>query len=439
MNESAVPSRRSGQASRYTRALEYLYARTTGGVRLGLERTTALLAEIGDPHRRVPSFHIAGTNGKGSTVAALVALLRYKGLRVGWYTSPHLIDFRERIIVDGVAISEDEVVEFIDRHGDRINRLGATFFEATTAMAFDHIARSGADVAVIETGLGGRLDSTNVVDPVAAIVTSIGLDHTELLGTTVEQIAVEKAGIFKKGRPAIIGERWPDTLKQLKDLARAAGATPVLAVVDELEASHPRISADGTRFSAGIGHEDMEIHIGLVGSQQPANVLTAWLALCAAGGQYEVPLADLTPALHDLQLAGRFHRVGNVIFDVAHNPAGAAMVAGTIRSLDLPQPIVGLVGILSDKDWRPMLRSIAGVTSELIVTTPPTAPAERRWNLEDVSRFAREAGIEIRIIRDFGEAVRAATADPSRTTIITGSFHTVGDAMAQLQVNPLGG
>src|SRR4051812_25084479 len=374
-------------SGRYAQALEYLYARTTGGVRLGLDRTTALLAGLGDPHRQVPAFHVAGTNGKGSTVATLAALLRHKGMRVATYTSPHLIDFRERILVDGVPISEEAVVAFIDRHGDTINRLGATFFEATTAMAFDYIARSGAEVSVIETGLGGRLDSTNVLDPAAAIVTSIGLDHTELLGTTVEAIAVEKAGIFKKGRPAVIAERWPDTLKQLRQLAVAAGSTPVLSVVEEMEVSHARVAADGTRFSAGVGHEEMGIHIGLIGSHQPANVLTAWLALCAAGERYSVPLGHLTPALHDLQLAGRFQRGENVIFDVAHNPAGAAVVAGTIRSLQLTGSIIGLVGILNDKDWRPMIQSIAGVASEIIATTPPSAPPERRWSLTDVARF----------------------------------------------------
>jgi dihydrofolate synthase/folylpolyglutamate synthase len=425
--------------SPYDRALQYLYARTTGGVRLGLDRTTALLAALGNPQQSFPAFHIAGTNGKGSTVAALARLLKYQGMRVATYTSPHLIDFRERIIVGGVPISEDEVVEFVDRHVATIERLGATFFEATTAMAFDHIARAQADVAVIETGLGGRLDSTNVLDPVTAAVTSIGLDHTELLGTTVEAIAAEKAGIFKPGRPAVIGERWPDTRRQLRHLAEAAGATPVLAVADELEISHPRIAADGTRFAAGFGQEDVEIHIGLVGSHQPANVLTAWLALCAAGSRYELPLTNLTPALHDLQLPGRFYRAGNVIFDVAHNPAGAAVVAGTVRALNIAPPVVALVGILSDKDWRPMIRSIGSVATEVIATTPPTAPAERRWHLEDVSRYAREVGVELRTVADFDVALHLATVDPAATTLITGSFHTVGDAMARLQVNPLVG
>jgi dihydrofolate synthase/folylpolyglutamate synthase len=366
-------------------------------------------------------------------------MLRYKGLRVATYTSPHLIDFRERIIVAGTPISEDEVVDFIDRHADRINRLGATFFEATTAMAFEHIAKSGAEVAVIETGLGGRLDSTNVVDPIAAVVTSIGLDHTELLGTTVEAIAGEKAGIFKPGRAAVIGERWPNTLKLLQERARAVGATPVLSVVEELEVSHQHVGADGTRFEVGFGADAVEIRVGLIGSHQPGNVMTAWLALCAAGREYEIGLKDLTAALAKLQLAGRFHRVGHIIFDVAHNPAGAAVVAGTMRSLDLPKPITALVGILGDKDWRPMIQSISSVAAEIIATLPPTAPVERRWQLDEVTRYAREAGIELRAVPDFEEALHLATADATQTTLITGSFHTVGDAMARLDVNPLAG
>lgn len=424
-------------SSRYLEALEYLYARTTGGVRLGLERTTALLAALGDPHRVVPAFHIAGTNGKGSTVAALAALLEHKKLRVATYTSPHLVDFRERIIVGGRPISEEEVVEFVDRHVGTIDRIGATFFEATTAMAFDHIARSGADVAVIETGLGGRLDSTNVLEPMAAVVTSIGLDHMDLLGSTLESIAREKAGIFKAGSGAVIGEQWPDTLKQLEQMAREAGADPLLSMAREVTMTHTRIATDGTRFSATAGAVEVEVHIGLIGSHQPANALTAWLALCAAGDEYSVPMNELTTALASLVLPGRFQQVGNIIFDVAHNPAGAAVVAGTLGSLDVPRPVTALVGILGDKDWRPMIQSIGSVATEIIATAPPSAPPERRWHLEDVSRFAREAGIELRAVTDFDEALRAATQDPSRTTLITGSFHTVGDAMARLQVNPL--
>ena len=192
--------------SDYRTALDFLYARTTGAFKFGLDRTRALLAEMGDPHLAIPTLHIAGTNGKGSAVATAEALLAGKGLRVARYTSPHLVDFRERIVVGRVAIPEAEVVEFIDRWTPTIERIEASFFEATTAMAFLHFATEHADVALVETGLGGRLDATNVVRPRAAGVTSIGFDHMEYLGTTLQAIAREKAGIFKRDAPAVIGE-----------------------------------------------------------------------------------------------------------------------------------------------------------------------------------------------------------------------------------------
>ena len=218
----------------YLESLDYLFARTTGAFKFGLERTRALLAELGDPQLQYPVLHIAGTNGKGSSVATAEALLRARGLRVAKYTSPHLVDFRERIVVDGAPISEGEVVEFIHAYVPAVERLGASFFEATTALAFQHFARAGADVALIETGLGGRLDSTNVVMPRAAGVTSIGFDHMEYLGSTLQAIAGEKAGIFKAGAPAIIGEPDVEVRGWLAAAARRAGSSPVRVVADEM-------------------------------------------------------------------------------------------------------------------------------------------------------------------------------------------------------------
>ncbi|MEO6878219.1 MAG: Mur ligase family protein, partial [Gemmatimonadaceae bacterium] len=214
----------------YQDALSYLFARTTGGFKFGLERTARLLDALDNPQRTYPIIHVAGTNGKGSSVATMSALLAAKGLRVATYTSPHLVDFRERIIAAGVPISGDEVVDYIKRVMPVVNDIEASFFEATTAMAFEYFARSNIDVAIVEAGLGGRLDSTNVVTPLVAGVTSIGLDHTEYLGTTLEEIAGEKAGIFKPGVPAVIGERDHRIRGLLAAKARAAGASSVRIV-----------------------------------------------------------------------------------------------------------------------------------------------------------------------------------------------------------------
>ncbi len=213
--------------TQYSEAIQALFARTTGGIKPGLERTEALLAKLGSPQRKLSAIHVAGTNGKGSVVAACEALLRARGLVVGRYTSPHLIDFRERLTLNGKPIFEEEVLEFLRRWIPTAEEMGATFFEVTTALAFDWLVKQEVDIAVIETGLGGRLDSTNVLTPRVATVTSIGLDHTDLLGDTLEAIAKEKAGIFKAGVPAVIGEPAPEIREVLAISAREAAARDI--------------------------------------------------------------------------------------------------------------------------------------------------------------------------------------------------------------------
>ncbi|MEA3245848.1 MAG: Mur ligase family protein, partial [Gemmatimonadota bacterium] len=209
----------------YQDALDFLFARTTGAWKLGLERVEAFLALLGDPHRAIPVLHVAGTNGKGSVCAALEAMLRARGLRVAKYTSPHLVDFRERFVVDGRPVEPERIVAFVRQWTPDVERLGATFFEATTAMAFDFFRQDSVDVAVIETGLGGRLDATNVVTPLVAGVTNIGIDHVEYLGAIRELIAAEKAGIFKPGVPAVIGEADLAIRELLAGFATQRGAT----------------------------------------------------------------------------------------------------------------------------------------------------------------------------------------------------------------------
>jgi dihydrofolate synthase/folylpolyglutamate synthase len=232
--------------SGYRAALDYLFERTTGGSRFGLERTAALLAVLGDPHLRLKVFHVAGTNGKGSACATLEAVLRHRGFRVGKYTSPHLVDFRERFLIDGRAVDEEYVVEFIRRWTPRSSAPG-TFFEATTAMAFDWFARVEVDVAVIETGLGGRLDSTNVVRPISAGVTSIGIDHVEYLGSTRESIAFEKAGIFKRVRRRLSVSR-----RRSRDDAQGHAIEHGASSGDRRVAGHAAIASHGHGKRHGV-------------------------------------------------------------------------------------------------------------------------------------------------------------------------------------------
>jgi dihydrofolate synthase/folylpolyglutamate synthase len=420
----------------YRDALDYLFARTTSGYKFGLERTVALLERLGNPHEKYPSLHIAGTNGKGSSVATISALLTAKGRRVATYTSPHLVDFRERMIVDGVPIPADDVVEFITRRTPEVEELGATFFEATTAMAFEYYARANADVAIIEAGLGGRLDSTNVLMPIVAGVTSIGYDHTEYLGSTLEEIAREKAGIFKPRRPAVIGERDPRIRALLADHARAAGASAIRIVADEVVFHAVRVDDDGTVCDLEWRGERATLRTPLAGRHQASNLAFSLVMLDAAGESYATSLREARAHLDRVRIPGRFQHTGQFIFDVAHNPAGIEVLAQTIAAVSPPGPIAVVLCVLRDKDWREMIHVLGHSVSHFVLTNAPTAPASRAWNLADVERFTRELGLSAEVVPNFEDAVRGAQSRFA-TVLVTGSFHTVGDAMALLQVSPL--
>lgn len=417
--------------TQYHAALDYLFARVSGGWKLGLDTTRALLASLGDPQRRFPSFHVGGTNGKGSVVATIDALLRAKGLRVGRYTSPHLIDFRERIVVDGVPIDEASVVSFIERWTPEVERLDATFFEATTCLAFDYFARQQVDVAVLEVGLGGRLDATNVITPLAAGVTSIGLDHMQYLGDTTELIAREKAGIFKAGRPAVIGEQDVAIRTLLAQIGATVGAAPVRVLADDCPVEDIAVTSMGTSFTLHGAGGVRRLHTPLVGRHQAMNTAVALAMLEAAGEPYAAAARDAESSLSRVAIPGRFQRCGDLIFDVAHNPAGTAVLCDTLALLCPPHPLAVLLTILGDKDWRAMMTTLARHADHFVLTEPPSVPPDRAWVLDTALAFARERGWRAVAERDFTRALELAR-DGAATTLITGSFHTVGDAMMRL-------
>ena len=438
---SASQSSREGAANDtdradYKQALDYLFARTTGGFKFGLERTVDLLEYLGNPHRKYPSIHVAGTNGKGSSVATMATVMSANGRRVATYTSPHLVDFRERMIVGGVPIPPADVVDFIERHLTVIEQIGASFFEATTAMAFDFFARAGAEIAVIEAGLGGRLDSTNVLAPRVAGVTSIGLDHTEYLGSTLDEIAMEKAGIFKPSGAAVIGERDARIRQKLADRARELGATTVRIVADEVQLDRVIVDDTGTNCELRWKGERFALRTPLAGEHQAANLAFSLVALDAA--RELGPIATLQSSLSGVQIPGRFQRVGRYVFDVAHNPAGSDVLAQTLSAVSPPQPVTVVLCVLRDKDWREMIRILARLVSSFIVTMAPTAPASRAWDLDEATRFVRSLGLDVEAVPDFSDALSRADARGG-TVLVTGSFHTVGDAMSLLQVSPFAG
>lgn len=419
----------------YHDALDFLYGRTTGKWKLGLERVQALLGAMGDPHRALRALHVAGTNGKGSVCATLDAALRTHGLRVARYTSPHLIDFPERFLVNDVPVASERIVDWVARWTPEVERLGATFFEATTAMAFQFFVEDGVDLAVVETGLGGRLDATNVLTPLVSGVTNIQIDHVEYLGATREEIAFEKAGIFKSGVPAIVGE--PDAA--IRDLlvahARQHGAAPIRAVFADSSIEQVSVSAGGTEFVLRRGESSRAVRTPLVGRHQAWNAAVALAMLDALPDALRPDADTVRAALPHVRLPGRFQRVGKHLFDVAHNPDGSRVLAQTLAETQMPRPIAAVFSVLSDKDWAAMMRALAPHVDLFVLTNTPTAPASRAWDITDVMAFARANGWAAEVVRDFDRALVRAAAE-GETVLVTGSFHTVGDAMARLGISP---
>jgi dihydrofolate synthase/folylpolyglutamate synthase len=369
-----------------------------------------LLEAIGHPERQFPSIHVAGTNGKGSTCAFLTAALRARGYRVGLYTSPHLVDVRERVLVNGEPMSETAFAEWTALLEPHIERTEASFFEAMTAIGFADLASRDVDIAVIEVGLGGRLDSTNVITPLVSVVTKIALEHTEYLGHELAAIAVEKAGIAKPGVPFVTGEQDPEVRQVLIEEAERRGAHPIIRVT-------PQTAPEG-------------FALGLRGSHQWFN---AWVALGALNA-LPPPFGPfgpwVPPSFETAYMPGRFDVRGRWIFDVAHNPDGMNVLVAALREFNPPRPLHALVGIRNDKDWRAMLDALAPVVDRLVLTVAPSVPGHQRWQASDFGdQGLAAAGIHFEPAFD---RALAAIQDGARTVLVTGSFHTVGDAMARL-------
>ena len=413
----------------YRAALDALFARTGATSKYGLERTFAFLDVLGNPHERIRTLHVAGTNGKGSVVAMLYELLRAKGLKVGRYTSPHLIDFRERVVVDGEEVSQDYILSFLSQWESEATSLGATFFEITTSMAFHYFASRNVDVAVIETGLGGRLDSTNVIRPLVSGITSISIDHTEFLGSTEGDIAHEKAGIFKPGIPSVIGPMSREARTAIYKTATTAGAAEIIEAPLVHRVSDVKVLSDGTSFTMKCGDESRAMRTGLIGAAQASNASVAMTMLRAAGREWAASLDEARHVLPSVTLPGRFQRLGNYILDVAHNPDGIRLLAETLGAIEPARPLTTIIGVLNDKDWRLMIERIAPQADKLVLVAPPSAPAQRAWDPREALAFARGLGIDAEV-QEFSAAVRAQRQG---TVMITGSFHTVGDALQILQ------
>ena len=355
----------------YTQTLEFLFrslpafeSKGATAYKPGLERIVAFCRHMGNPQRNFFTIHVAGTNGKGSVSHIIASVLQQAGYRTGLFTSPHLQDFRERIRVDGEMIPKQKVVNFVDKHHQKMVELELSFFEMTAAMAFDYFAQSDVEVAVIETGLGGRLDATNLIVPIVSVITNIGMDHTALLGDTLQKIAAEKAGIIKKSIPVVVGEgdaRYNTVIEQ----AAAANKSKVVYAEEEFACDEQLSEGAGQLFRVRRtrdGHR-FDLRVDLAGTYQRHNIITA-SATCDFLHQ-ETPLTisrrafleGVRNAAAHTSLRGRWQQLSDkplTICDTGHNAHGIACVAEQIRATP-HRALYCVIGFVRDKDLAHIL------------------------------------------------------------------------------------
>lgn len=355
----------------YRETLQYLYNQLPMYQRIGkaaykadLATTIALDEYSGHPHRRFKSVHTAGTNGKGSVSHILASVLHEAGYRTGLYTSPHLKDFRERIKIDGRAVEEGYVVEFVGRHRGIFEKISPSFFEMTAAMAFDYFAREKVDIAVVETGMGGRLDSTNIITPVLSVITNIGMDHTEFLGDTLQAIAREKAGIIKKGVPVVIGELQEETMEIFIESARRNGSEISFAP-ETYACDHAFLTPEG-RQSFYISRDGKKafdnLETDLLGFYQQKNIITFLQALdILRRSGLRISTENIYAGLRNVSsrtgLRGRWQILGSnplVVCDTAHNKEGITEVLGQIRATP-HRKLHMVIGFVNDKNTGQIL------------------------------------------------------------------------------------
>jgi dihydrofolate synthase/folylpolyglutamate synthase len=397
------------------------------GMRPGLERMEALLDALGHPEERYQLVQVGGTNGKGSVAAMLAAILERAGRRVGLYTSPHLVSFRERIRVDAEAIPEDAVVDGVEALGTLVARLDASVFEATTALALDHFAREAVDVAVLEVGLGGRLDATTVGRPLATVISAIDFDHQAVLGNTLREIAGEKAAIIRGG-VALSAAQPPEAADVIARRAAAVGV-PLLVAGRDLHVDVRSADLDGQRIDCrGGGWRLDDLHLALLGVFQPANALLA----VATARALDVGEPAIRAGLARAQWPGRFQlvqRAPALVLDAAHNPAGARALAASLRAHFGDVRATFVFGVLADKDARGILEGLLPVADRLILTRPASARAAD----PEALRGSIPAGVRVDCAAGIAEALALATRPPRPPIVcVAGSVVLIGDALRHL-------
>jgi len=446
MITSSDPPSLSSTASTYEEAIGYLFSLEKIGIKFGLDNIHSLLQELGNPQQTYPSIHIAGTNGKGSTSQFITSILIASGYRVGTYTSPHLIDFSERIQINATPISKKLIAEGISliRHcistgkiTEQQKQFLPTYFEVSTALAFWCFAQSGIDIAVVETGMGGRLDATNVLDPLISVITNIALEHQDYLGDTLQEIAAEKAGIIKHGRPLVLGEKDPNLIQYFQHICQQKQAEfyPVTGkpeIVNENE--------DGVCFHIrGEDKDYTDLKIKLLGDFQVENAYLAvrvWEVLNRLG--WKIPIENMLTGLQSARWPGRMHLLQKnplVVADGAHNPQGTALLMKNIRRYFDFNRLFLIFGCMRDKDILDIINNLLPYAEQIILTRTKNDRAEQPEKILHLIDPCYKA--KATVIQDAQQAVGKglAEAEAEDLILITGSLYVVGDILPMFGYN----
>ena len=417
-----------GQVPDFRESLDYLYGLQKHGIKFGLNSTQNLLARVGNPHRKLRFIHIAGTNGKGSTAAILSRILCHHGTRVGLYTSPHLVRFTERFRINDDEVSAGRILQVFEKIRATLDESQPpTFFEMVTAMAFLYFAEEQADFVIAETGLGGRLDATNVITPEVCVITNIGFDHQEFLGSTLSSIAREKAGIIKKEVPVVTGALQPVAQGILKT-ACMKKAAPLYRFKSDFRV---RRNSKGSFHYRGIRMQLPALSLNLRGPHQVSN---AALALAALEVLEQKQLISLWPepierAMKDVRWPARLEVLGTsplIVLDGAHNPQGAESLRDALKESFTYKKLHLVMGIMADKDILGILRRLLPMAETAIFTRPRYA---RAANPDDIRKMARPYIQKYYVISDAASAIQEARhlADPDDLICITGSLYFAGE------------
>ena len=439
--------RRYNPAVNYEESVAYLSGLVQFGPRLGRERFRELLARLGDPHERLRCFHVAGTNGKGSTTTFLASILRAAGYRVGAYLSPYVFDIRERVVLNGEMIARGDFARHVTEirpHVEAIatqTELGQTTeFELKTAVAFRHFAEQAVDFAVIEVGIGGRLDATNVIPPpLVAVITSIGFDHKNLLGDTLVEIAGEKAGILKSGTLACVTAVPPGEALDVIAAKSAEQGVPLRTVTPGESYAVTDAHAGRARLTVP-GYGALDVRLKLRGPFQAANAACAATAVAIAdgAGSVRVSAESLRRGLETAALPGRFQVVReggadapSLVLDVAHNEDGARVLVEALRAtFGADRRCTFVVGLSRAHEPAPFLAELKPLASRVVATAPQFRPRPAR----DVAEAATRSGIAAEVVEPASGAVAKAwsEAKPGEVVVVTGSFYTVGETPVRL-------